>query len=62
MQGIDLKINRIRAGVKQWMLAQRMGIPQWRLCILEGKGEVPQDIAQRYLTSLKELEGARKSK
>ena len=41
MQGIDIKIARIKAGLKQYELAARLGIPQTMLSKIElGKRNV----------------------
>lgn len=59
MKGIELKIKRIEAGAKQWVLAQRMGIPSFRLSELENRRgeEVPEEIATKALKALEELKG-----
>lgn len=57
MKGIDLKIKRIEAGVKQWVLAHRMGMPNWALSELENRRQeqVPEAIATKALEALDEL-------
>ena len=37
MTGIDIKIARIRAGVKQYRLAAQLGVPQSTLCEIESE-------------------------
>ena len=37
MTGIDIKIARIRSGLKQYELAAKIGVPQSTLCEIEGE-------------------------
>ncbi len=42
--GLELKIARLRAGLKQYELAARVGIPPTQLCEIEmGRRELPPD-------------------
>ena len=57
MQGIKLKVARVKGGVKQWVLAQRLGVPQWRVSLWESSKKVSDVIAQSYRNALRELGG-----
>jgi len=37
MTGLDVKIMRIRVGLRQYRLAARLGVPQSTLCEIEGE-------------------------
>ncbi len=52
MNGMDLKVRRIRARVKQHELAAVMGIGRPRVAQIEATGDVPQRTAARYLSAL----------
>ena len=46
--GLDLKIARIKAGLRQYELADRLGIHQVYLCQMEqGRRPIPPEIAKR---------------
>jgi DNA-binding transcriptional regulator YiaG len=48
MEGVELKITRIRANLKQWELASKLGINQNRLSQYElGRKPIPEGIAGR---------------
>ena len=40
MTGLDIKIMRIRVGLRQYRLAAQLGVPQSTLCEIEG-GKLP---------------------
>ncbi len=51
---IDLFVARRQAGLKQWELAQRLGISQTMLCDLErGRKVVTEELADRILIALR---------
>lgn len=55
MRGIDLKIARIRAGLKQYELAQMVGISQNRLSMIELERCQPsRDLLERISEALAE--------
>ena len=48
--GLGLKIARLRAGLKQYELAAKVGIAPTQLCEIEtGRREVPPDLLDRIL-------------
>ncbi len=48
--GLQLKIARLRAGLKQYELAAKVGISPTQLCEIEtGRREVPPDLLDRIL-------------
>lgn len=48
MKGLELKIARIRANLKQWELASKLGITQNRLSQYElGRKPIPTGIAKK---------------
>ena len=54
--GIDLKVQRIRAGVRQYRVAQALGIPASKLCDYEnGRRPVSHQIADTISKTIKEL-------
>ena len=56
MQAIDLKITRIRAGIKQWELASKMGINQNRLSQFElGRYPTTPEIEARIMRAIDEI-------
>ena len=57
MQGLELKIARIRAGLYQYQVAARVGIPQTTLCKIERGAEIATpDLTERILQAIEELE------
>ena len=63
--GLGLKIARLRAGLKQYELAAKIGIASTQLCEIEtGRREVSPDLLERILeviTSNKQAEEVRSS-
>ena len=57
MRGLDIKIERIKAGIKQYELAASLGIPQSTLCEIESDRRSPQPHLLRRIK--KTLERAR---
>jgi len=56
MQGIDLKILRLKAGLMQYKLAAELDIPQSRLSQLEtGKIRFDERLQQKVLDGIKQL-------
>ncbi len=50
-KGLELKIARLRAGLKQYELAAEVGIAPTQLCEIEtGRREVPAELLERILT------------
>lgn len=61
MIGKTLKIERIRADIPQWKLAEAMGIPQSLLSMMEnGRATLSEDTEKLYLRKLKELKSETK--
>jgi transcriptional regulator with XRE-family HTH domain len=55
-QGIDLKLRRIRAGLRQYRVAQELSIPPSTLCDYEnGRKPVPPRQGQRILAAINHL-------
>jgi DNA-binding transcriptional regulator YiaG len=55
-EGIDLKLLRIRAGLRQYRVAQELGIPPSLLCDWEnGRRPVPSRQGQRILSAIDRL-------
>ena len=53
-QGLELKIARIRAGLKQYQLAAKLGIAPTQLCEIEnGRREVSPELLERILGMIK---------
>ena len=56
MQGIDLKVMRIRAGIKQYKLAAVLDLPQSQLSDLEnGKALLTEALSKRILSGLRHM-------
>ena len=54
--GLDLKLRRIRAGVRQYRVAQALGIPASLLCDYEnGRRPVPPEQAAAIATTIRAL-------
>lgn len=48
MKGIDIKIARIRSGIRQYDLAAKIGIPPNRLCEMElGRRPIPPELVEK---------------
>jgi predicted transcriptional regulator len=55
-RGIELKLRRIRAGVRQYRVAQELGIPPTVLCDWENERRpIPPVQGQRILTAIDRL-------
>lgn len=53
-QGLELKITRLRAGLKQYELAAKVGIAPTQLCEIEtGRREVSPELLERILGMIK---------
>jgi len=49
-KGLELKIARLRAGLKQYELAAKVGIAPTQLCEIEtGRRELPPELLDRIL-------------
>lgn len=56
MNGKTLRLERIRADIPQWKLAQAMGVTPSILSMWEReRANIPEDMERLYLTKLKEL-------
>lgn len=56
MKGVDIRIARIRAGLKQYQVAAALKMPQTTLCEIEtGKRAVPPVLAERILAIIQML-------
>ena len=59
-QGLELKIARLRAGLKQYQLASKVGIAPTQLCEIEtGRREVSPELLERILGVIKSNKMAR---
>jgi transcriptional regulator with XRE-family HTH domain len=55
-QGVELKLLRIRAGLRQYRVAQELGIPPSILCDFEnGRKPIPPRQGQRILAAIDQL-------
>ena len=55
MNGLELKIARIRANLKQWQLAAKIGVSQNRLSLYElGRQPIPPELHDRIKRILDE--------
>lgn len=53
-QGLELKIARLRAGLKQYEMAAKVGIASTQLCEIEtGRREVSPELLERILGVIK---------
>ena len=53
--GLEIKITRIRSGLKQYELAAKLGINQARLSEIEtGRREATPELAQKIIEVIKE--------
>lgn len=50
--GLDLKLARVAARVKQWQVAAEMGVSPSRVASIERESVVSPAIRDRYLTAL----------
>ena len=58
--GIELKITRLRAGLKQYELAAKVGIAPTQLCEIEtGRRELSPELLERILGVIKSSKEAR---
>jgi transcriptional regulator with XRE-family HTH domain len=58
--GVELKITRLRAGLKQYELAAKVGITQTKLSEIEcGRLQPSPELLQRVLEAIEEWQGAR---
>ena len=56
LTGIDLKVLRIRAGLRQWVVAQRAGINPSVLSLLENeRRSLTPELAERIIAAIEEL-------
>lgn len=55
IEGIDLKVERIRAKIKTQALADQMGVSRATLYTIEINGDVEPDRAQEYRQALAAL-------
>lgn len=54
--GMELKLLRVRAGVRQYRVAQDLGIPPSTLCEWEnGRAPIPPHHAERVLAAIQKL-------
>jgi transcriptional regulator with XRE-family HTH domain len=61
MHGVELKIARIRVGLKQYELAARVGITQTKLSEIEcGRLQPSPELLQRLLENVEELRSGKK--
>ena len=59
MEGLELKIARIKANLKQWQLASEVGISQNRLSQFElGRKPIPPELAAKIERLFNETKGA----
>lgn len=60
MNGLDLKVKRIQAGLRQYHVAAELGIPQTTLSYWEnGHRPMPQGMQERILKAIEELQQER---
>lgn len=58
LSGLDVKIERVRSGVKQYRLAAALGIPQSTLSKIEGGQQiVPRARLEEIVRVIRELAG-----
>jgi hypothetical protein len=50
--GLDLKLARVAARVKQWQIAHEMGVSPSRVAAIEREAVVSDDVETRYLAAL----------
>ena len=54
MKGLELKITRIKAGLRQYEVAARVGIPATKLCEIEaGRRKASDELFKRILQAIK---------
>ena len=54
MKGLELKITRIKAGLRQYELAAKVGIPATKLCEIEvGRRNPSDELVKRILQAIK---------
>lgn len=50
MKGLELKVSRIKAGLRQYEVAAKVGIPATKLCEIEaGRRKPSDDLLRRIL-------------
>jgi len=60
MNGFDLKIMRIRAGLRQYDVAAKVGIAPPRLCEIEaGRRKVPGELSNRIAKAIERTSEAK---
>ena len=63
IDGLEIKIARIRVGLRQYELAARLGITQVRLSEIEcGRRRLTPELSQHIMEALEEAQGAKASK
>ena len=56
MTGLELKLERTRLGLRQYRLAQRLGLPPTTIWLIEsGRRPVGPEDARRILAAMREL-------
>ncbi len=56
MDGLDLKLERVRLGLRQYRVAQALGIPQSTLWAIEsGRKPIRIDEAERIVRAMRDL-------
>ena len=55
VNGMDLKVERIRLHVRQIELAERMGVSRNRVWLIENNARLRPETAERYRNALREL-------
>lgn len=56
MNGTDIKVERVRLGLRQYIVAARLGVPQTTLCAIEnGRRPVTHEEAISIREKLREL-------
>jgi len=54
MRGLELKITRIKAVLRQYEVAAKVGIPATKLCEIEaGRRKVSDELVKRILQAIK---------
>jgi len=54
MKGLELKVSRIKAGLRQYEVAAKVGIPATKLCEIEAGRRKPSDeLLKRILKAIK---------
>ena len=53
MEGFDLKVLRLREGIKQRELAEIMGVSQKRIANVEAAARPSKEVTERYMDALR---------